>query len=257
MKNKILIFIGVVAIAGAVFLGIKHPKNTSGAQTFSDTASTTATSTGAVTSVGATSGENATAVKQLTWTAFQSYLSFLKAHNITGLKSVSAQNSDTCNNPTKTTECYALMDGAYGVGNQFKQADFTHILFDSKQIILSTNFSIQQSDLARGLEREVIYFTRDSSGAPKILTYTTPFEMTYAMVNKSAPLATSTFDARLYQRVTDTDQDGLPDEVETCTYQGAPKDCVKTNPNKRDSLGDGWWDGIRIFIKPSTPAKTS
>lgn len=47
----------------------------------------------------------------------------------------------------------------------------------------------------------------------------------------------------------DTDQDGRYDEDEDCTstyYNIFEEDCIKTDINKRDTDGDGYWDGIEI-----------
>ena len=47
--------------------------------------------------------------------------------------------------------------------------------------------------------------------------------------------------------VSDSDMDGLPDINENC--EGASQydpNCIKTNPNEKDSDGDGWWDSIEI-----------
>jgi len=41
----------------------------------------------------------------------------------------------------------------------------------------------------------------------------------------------------------DSDKDGLLDAEENCTANRNPS-CVKTDPNKRDTNGDGWWDGV-------------
>lgn len=46
----------------------------------------------------------------------------------------------------------------------------------------------------------------------------------------------------------DFDKDGLSDGEETCTDNHAPW-CVKTDPKKRDTNGDGWWDGIESAMK--------
>ncbi len=265
MQNKILILVGVIVIIGAIFLGIRLKKPSpllinTGPIINSDASITAASGTtptavgtplvGTSTSVS-TKTETAGYIKKIAWTAWQGYLSAAKDNDFLKLKSYSYQNSDTCNDPAKTKECNDLMTGAYKVGLQFVEKDFVNVWFDQKQIILSTNFITDQSDNARSFVQKRIYFTRDSNGTPKILSYSFPDEVTYIFIDKSQPMATSTVDARLTERVKDSDQDGLPDEVETCTYQGATKDCVKTNPNKRDSLGDGWWDGIRIFLKKS------
>jgi hypothetical protein len=45
--------------------------------------------------------------------------------------------------------------------------------------------------------------------------------------------------------IIDTDNDGLTDWNETCSGAGAYNpDCIETNPNNKDTDGDGWWDSI-------------
>ncbi len=246
MQNKILVSLGILIIISVAFLGIRNSNKLVRTPVLSDKASTTATST--VTAVGGTPPKAVDVVKNTAWAVFQKYIGYTKNHDIVGLKSVAFQTSDICNDPTKVSDCNKLMDSAYSIAKTFVETDFSHVLFDNKQIILSSNFQTVTDSVSRSLQREVIYFTRDKNGTPKVLAFTLPDESTYMFLDKNNPIATSTMDARLAFRVTDTDQDGMPDEVETCSYKDA-KDCIKTDPNKKDSLGDGWWDGVRVFLK--------
>ncbi len=56
-------------------------------------------------------------------------------------------------------------------------------------------------------------------------------------------------EAELQAMILDSDKDGLTDMKENCggSMMGN-KTCVKTNPNKDDSDGDGWWDGIDPMV---------
>ena len=51
----------------------------------------------------------------------------------------------------------------------------------------------------------------------------------------------------------DSDQDGLTDEDETCISKRF-SECVKTDPNKRDTNGDGWWDPFGDLM--NSPSRT-
>jgi len=53
----------------------------------------------------------------------------------------------------------------------------------------------------------------------------------------------------------DQDYDGYMDNYENCEYIGGYKidGCVKTDLNNKDTDGDGWWDGIEIFVFGSSP----
>jgi len=251
MQNKIYVLVGILVLGVIIFFGIRNANNLKKTETKTEVASTTASTSSPIVALPKEPTETSQSIEKSSWAVFQKYLSFAKNHDFPSLKSVSYQNSDTCNDPTKTKECNDLMDFAYKNGAQFVEKDFTNVWFDHKQIILSTDFHTEQSDMTRSFVRKVIYLVRDSKGTPKILSLTVPDEVTYTIIDKNQPMATSTVDARLEFRTKDSDKDGLPDEVETCSYQGAPSDCIKTNPNKRDSLGDGWWDGIRILLKKS------
>lgn len=45
----------------------------------------------------------------------------------------------------------------------------------------------------------------------------------------------------------DSDGDGLADKEELCTASQNPW-CKKTDPNKKDTNGDGWWDSTASFM---------
>jgi hypothetical protein len=52
-------------------------------------------------------------------------------------------------------------------------------------------------------------------------------------------------DITLKEMMLDSDKDGLSDMSEKCEGSKiGDKSCVKTDPNKRDTDGDDWWDGI-------------
>jgi hypothetical protein len=93
------------------------------------------------------------------WTTFQNYLEFAKTHNLTGIRSLSHQISDTCNDPLRESECFALMDSVYSFASEFEASEFKHLQADDKQILLYTD----------GPVRAILFFTRDTSKIPKIL----------------------------------------------------------------------------------------
>jgi hypothetical protein len=48
---------------------------------------------------------------------------------------------------------------------------------------------------------------------------------------------------------TDEDKDGRHTKAEECSdnfYKTSPEECKRSDPNKKDSDGDTWWDGIEI-----------
>jgi len=98
-------------------------------------------------------------LKSEAWQIFENYLEFAHAHNIEGIRSLSHQMSTTCQDPSKQTECFALMDSVYSFGIIFQAGDFKHVQVDERQIIMSTD----------GPGVAVLYFTRDQNGTPKVL----------------------------------------------------------------------------------------
>ncbi|MBI2086666.1 MAG: hypothetical protein HYT69_00600 [Candidatus Zambryskibacteria bacterium] len=100
------------------------------------------------------------------WTVFEKYLEFAKSHDLEGIKSLSHQISDTCNNPARETECFALMDSVYAIASPLKSSDFKHIVSDEHQIVMYTD----------GPTVAVLYFTRDKIGALKVLGLSLCFE---------------------------------------------------------------------------------
>jgi hypothetical protein len=100
------------------------------------------------------------------WAIFQNYLEFAKAHNLTGLRSLSYQISATCNDQSKEKECFALMDSVYSIAHLFELGDFTHIQSDKRQIIMYTD----------GPTVATLYFTGDESGSLKVLGMRLCFE---------------------------------------------------------------------------------
>lgn len=246
MKNKILIVIGAILIISALIFGLRINKVVAPKEIEQTPAATTTTVT--TSSPTSTTSEIKTTISHTVWTIFQNYLTFAKTHNLAGLKSLSYQLSTTCTDSTKTSDCNALMDSAYFFGKDMKEKDFVNIWFDDKQIILSTNFTRQDvGTTTAGYVRGIIYFVRDAGGNSKVL-YFSPTDG--VAVNKSK-IAPDQLEARLLDMVKDSDKDGLPDLVETCAGYAVEANCPNkiTDPNKRDTNVNGWWDGVESYFK--------
>lgn len=185
-------------------------------------------------------------VAHLAWTTFEKYVAFAKAHDIQGIKSLSRELSPTCSDPSKVKDCNLLMDDIAAVGAIFSEKDFTHILYDDKQIILSTDFKREDYSQLRGYTRTVIYFTRNAEGNP-LITGFGPTQGRY--LAKLSKQTDTELEKALTLRLVDTDKDGLPDFVEACKEIEKDKVCTPTDPNKRDTNGNGYWDGIEIFFR--------
>lgn len=93
------------------------------------------------------------------WTVFQNYLEFARTHNLAGIRSLSHQISATCNDPSKATECFALMDSVYAFASGYTLNEFRHVLSDERQIIMFTD----------GPTVAILYFTRAETNTIKVL----------------------------------------------------------------------------------------
>lgn len=181
------------------------------------------------------------------WQVFQNYLTSAKAHDLEGLRKVSYQISSVCNDPTQEKACFARMDGAYDLGIQFKRKEMTNLWSDNKQIIMASAYTTvdDTSFGSRGMARAIIYFTRDEAGNPKVLSFN---GLDGSFVLKK-DLSDEELDQHLLESIQDDDEDGLPNKVETCADKNSSLSlCTETDPNKRDTNEDGWWDGIEILF---------
>lgn len=245
MKNKILIGVGAILIISALLFGLRVNKAKApvGTEEVSVATTTTATTTGET-----TKPEIKNSLSHTAWTVFENYLNFAKNQDIAGIKSLSHQLSLACSDATAIDDCSILVENAYFFGKDMKEKDFVNIWSDSKQIILSTNFKRQEIGTTTATyTRGIIYFTKDLKNNIKLLTFNPEDGIA---INRSK-IAPDQLESRLINMTIDSDQDGLPDTVETCAGFAVEANCPNkiTNPNKRDTNGDGWWDGIEIFFR--------
>ncbi|MBX4199920.1 hypothetical protein KW790_00450 [Candidatus Parcubacteria bacterium] len=183
------------------------------------------------------------------WGVFQKYLIAAKNHDQKTLSSTLYRTSPTCENSASTTDCFKRMDEAYKEGSSLKKLDFTNILNDSRQTILTTEYKIEETDLVKAKVRSLIYFVRSGRDL-KLIT----FEQNSATFTMKRDTDQNTM-ARLDFITRDTDSDTLDNEIETCAYVGAPTTCIKTDPTNRDTDGNGLWDPIDNLIKDLSLSK--
>jgi len=137
------------------------------------------------------------------------------------------------------------MDMAYSYGSALKKADFTNVWSDSKQTILATNFKINEDDTAIGRNRAIIFFVKNSSGDLVLLSFS-PFQGT---VLQKASSTRQDLLNKLTTYTEDTDEDGIANYEEECLAPYDSPTCIKTNPNLRDTDGNGFWDGVQALMK--------
>jgi hypothetical protein len=181
------------------------------------------------------------------------YQAALKNHDVSGLKTYSYKVSDTCQNTASTTECFARMDTAAGMVAQFfaNKAAFTNVWFDNKQTILSTDYKLEDATTSptASENRSIMFFARDNSGHLKVIYFSQPYD-SIVWTKIGGATDENQVVLALKNMIIDSDSDGLTDQTENCTFLGVdPATCVKTDPNKRDTNKDGWWDSTEIFVK--------
>ena len=192
------------------------------------------------------STETADQVRARAWDVFTRYIAAAKAHDLKTLTALSYQLSNTCKNAASSSDCFKKMDNVVEVTKNFKEANFTTVWYDAKQIVMTTDWHEEETDLAFGDARNVIIFTRKDNGDPQVLYFTQPEEIIFTLKGKND--TKSMMRNELAPRLKDSDSDGLVDETEQCSYPNADKSCVKTDATKRDTDGNGWWDSTQSYF---------
>ena len=183
------------------------------------------------------------AIKNMAWDLFQKYLSYNKANDLNGVKSSVYKISEVCDMATPNQECKDRMQSAYSYGSVLKKEEFKNVWYDERQIILSTDFWTENSTEmgAYGRFRAIIFFIKDESGSWKMLSFS-PFKGSIATKKEFGEKA----EAEAKLQSDDSDMDGISDYEEKCL--GTKRACIKTDPTKRDSDGDGIWDGVQALM---------
>lgn len=246
-KKIILILLAVVLVAGGVYFinskkvaPIDTPVENIEQPEEQIVQNTQGTSTPA--SKPATPGKEAT--KTLAWDLFQKYLSYNKVGDLSGVKSSVYKISEVCDMATPNQECKDRMQSAYSYGSVLKKEEFKNVWYDERQIILSTDFWTENSTEmgAYGRFRAIIFFIKDESGSWKMLSFS-PFKGSIATKKEFGEKA----EAEVKLQSDDSDMDGVSDYEEKCLDKNRPN-CTKTDPNKRDTDGDGLWDGVEALM---------
>jgi hypothetical protein len=131
-----------------------------------------------------------------------------------------------------------LTDWSYQEILKLKETDYNiHLNDGEKQAIYFTDWIRTETDDSNGYNRKSIIFVKNNS-IWKILSIGS---QGYSALKSQG----SEGESDLQSMIIDTDNDGLTDWNETCSGAGAYNpDCIETNPNNKDTDGDGWWDSI-------------
>ena len=185
--------------------------------------------------------------KDVAWNLFQKYLNYNKNKDKEGIKSVVYKIAVVCTDPKTTIDCESRMNSAYQYGSRLKKEDFVNVWQDEKQIILSTDFWIEDKpDLDMlGRFRAIVYFVRDDKGDLKLLS----FSPSKGGATIKGEASQEELDARVIRWTEDNDIDGIDDYSEECLNTKEGQDCMKTDPRVRDTDLDGLWDGTEALMK--------
>lgn len=186
-----------------------------------------------------TTPNNNLSLKDKAWKVLEEYLVAAKNYNLAEIKRLSYQISDVCKDPSKTKECNTRMATVYYFGSNLKKDDLKNVWSDSKQIILSSNLHREEDKDTISYNKAIVYFVVDENDQIKLLKFNDSKGVSMPKEGR----AVEEIESYLKKRMTDDDQDGIEDEIESCIGQ-QPESCKQTDPKKRDSNGNGFWDGI-------------
>ncbi len=149
--------------------------------------------------------------------------------------------------PDETLMFGAMASFLYGQTSKIDKDAYVNLWKDSKQAIYSTNPVKTDDANIYGYAQGVISFINEG-GSWKVLTVN-PM-LGWSVSKKGTNKTAAEVEQDLRAMMIDSDKDGLTDMDEVCG--GAEKynsKCVKTDPNKRDTNGNGLWDGIEADMK--------
>jgi len=140
------------------------------------------------------------------------------------------------------------MDTVYNFAKDVKPSDVPNLTGDQKQVMLYTDNNEHLDGDNPSVTRGIIFFARAADGSLKLASIQ-PFQGSFLMRdNLPKGTSTSTVKTMLDDLVLDTDGDLLPDRTELCSDTSIEQ-CVKTDPHKKDTDRDGWWDSIEPYVR--------
>ncbi len=153
------------------------------------------------------------------WQGMQEILSAISSQNGASFNNRLTVPTSTCS--TLSDACKSFMNSTKAILGSIKKDSIQDAWEDKNQLVML----VPKAD---GFT--YVYFTKKSTGSLSWLTI------------------------KNYQgskeQLVDTDQDGLTDQEELCVGQSAT--CIKTDINKKDSDGNGFWDSSDRFYNQLT-----
>lgn len=251
--TQILIFIITVTLIGGGVYTYKNMSESKVVETTIEIATTTTAEVEmkgedklvshniqATTTIKAEVKSNATTfVSTDPWVVFNKQKEYGQAKDFPGYMSLSYNQYPAC---ASKADCDMMFQFVNAIADSINKNEYVNKWEDGKQIILSTNVKKTDTATEKSYTKDYLFFVKDSNGSVKVLgNSSSGLHILKAGSNSSSEAQTS----ELEFSVVDTDQDGISDIKEKC--EGASKydkSCNKTDPTKRDTDGDGWWDGV-------------
>lgn len=167
------------------------------------------------------------------WTVIEQMKVALRNHDLETVKKLGYKSFPAC---PDTATCNQLMDFLYNQVKDLKLIDFINQWNDDQQAVFTTAIKLTpgaQPNYQTASYSKTFFVKDQTSGEWKLL-----------LIAASDSFSDSDKTA-VEQAMVDSDQDGLTTRREFClgASQYDPK-CQKTDPTKRDTNGNGWWDGI-------------
>jgi hypothetical protein len=185
-------------------------------------------------------------VKERAWATLESYLEAAKNRDIETIKALSYKLSLACTDKARLDDCNARMNTVYVFGILLKKEEFTNVWYDSRQIILATDFQTIPVDKAVARARSIIFF-KIEDGLIKVIRFNPSQSAFLPLEGDNSD--SSMLEPRLIELTVDSDNDGVADYTEKCEGANESAGCIKTNPNRRDSDRDGLWDGTELEMQ--------
>jgi hypothetical protein len=194
------------------------------------------------------SPEISTPIVDQLWKIFSQYLEFAKNQDRDNLKTVSYQLSQSCTPTPVTDECKSKMSAVYEAGKYITRNDFAEVWSDQKQAIVLSEAKKMEDSQSVGYQKSILVFAKNSQGQYGLLALDPQRSW---LAKKSATTTNESLYKTVSDSMIDTDKDGVTDDFEKCIFPDSIlviSECIKTDPAKRDTNGDGWWDGVGMYI---------
>ena len=182
--------------------------------------------------------ESVSASSQDLWSIFDKNTLALKNKDVSAFNTTSYKQVT----PTEESQFTQFAPFLYDESIKINKSSYTNKWQDDKQTIYSTNPIKTDDSTAYGYKQGIIMFIK-KDGSWKILL-SSP-EKNWSVSKAGTNQTPAQVEKLLQDMILDSDKDGITNMYELCegSQMGNSK-CAKTDPNKRDTDGDGWWDGI-------------